>query len=86
MPGAPPLEYWSRLPPADLIKAASDGMNVAISRGVFEHVLARTTDNLTDADFRRLKMQLDASATLVAMMIRKRVDFGLTTGPVEETK
>lgn len=80
---APPREYWEKLSPSDTIIAVGDGLYHALRNGTLEFVLQRMSDQLDDSDFARLKAELDRGNSLVTMMMRKRIRFGLT-GPVED--
>ena len=79
----PPVEWWNDLPPADLIEAASRAMYAALQKNCLCWAFGQLADNMTDDDFRRMKRELDEGASLVHLMIKKRMDFGLT-GPVAE--
>jgi hypothetical protein len=80
---APPREWWDNLPPYDLIIAASRAMYAALQKNCLGHAFSALSDDMTDDDFRRMKRELDQGASLVNLMIKKRMDFGLT-GPVSE--
>lgn len=83
MLNTPPSEWFDSLPPADAIQAAARAMHAALRKNCLGWAFAELTDNMTDDDFHRMKRELDEGASLVNLMIKKRMNFGLT-GPVAE--